>query len=337
MKKLLVLILLFTTACNLPALAAPTPTPTLGLPTPTPMPTLQVQPTSEPGTEANPLLLALTPSPTRSQTAVDAANALAQALEDATGYQIVTVAPAYEADLVRDFSIGNAHIGLLTPYGYFLAAENGDVHALLAKLRGGQVLYGVQFLARNDSNFKRYYDPVRDENTAEAEEALAQFTNRKPCWSDAFSPSGYVIPLGVLNQAGVRSGEPAFLEGQGTVVRGIYSKGICDFGATYTDARDLTILLQDYPDVMEKVVVIWRTPPLIPYEQIVVASRLNPEIKRSLLRAFIDLMGTDDGQALIQTVYGIDEFQPADESQYQDFGKLLKASGLDIQSLLSPP
>lgn len=337
MKKFLVIALFVITACNLPLLATPTPTPTLGLPTPTSIATLQVQPTSEPGTEANPLILALAPSPARSQTAIDAANALAQELEDATGYQIVTVAPAYEADLVQDFSIGNAHIGLLTPYGYYLASENGDVNALLAKLRGEQAVYGVQFLARYDSNFKRYYDVVRGENTAEADEALAQFTNRKPCWSDPFSPSGYVIPLGVLKQAGVRVGEAAFLEGQGTVVRGIYSKGICDFGATYTDARDLPILLQDYPDVMDRVMVIWRTPAIIPYEQIVVASRLNPEIKRGLLRAFIDIMGTEEGRTLIQTVYGIDEFQPADESQYQEFGKLLKASGLDIQSLLSPP
>jgi ABC-type phosphate/phosphonate transport system substrate-binding protein len=336
MKKILVIALFLITACNLPFVVTPTPAPTV-TPVASPVATIQVLPTAGPGTEANPLILALAPSPTTSQDAIDAANALAQKLEDATGYQIVTVAPAYEADLVKNFSIGNADIGLLTPYGYYLASENGDVNALLAKLRNEQALYGIQFLARNDSSFKRYYDTVRGENTAEADEALAQFTNRKPCWSDPFSPSGYVIPLGVLKQAGVRSGEAAFLEGQGTVVRGIYSKGICDFGATYTDARDLPILIQDYPDVMEKVVVIWRTPSIIPYEQIVVSSRLNPEIKRSLLRAFIDIMGTEEGKTLIQTVYGIDEFQPADESQYQEFAKLLKASGLDINSLLEQP
>jgi phosphonate transport system substrate-binding protein len=333
MKKLLFLTLFIVTACSLPFAVTPTPTPT-ETPLASPVATVQVQPTAEPGTESNPLILALVPSPHTDQNAIDAANALAQKLEDVTGYQIVTVSPAYEADLVQDFAVSNAHIGLLSPYGYFLASENGDVNALLASLRNGQTLYGAQFLARNDSGFKRYYDAVRDEDTAEAEEALAQFSEGKPCWSDAVSPSGYVIPLGFLMQAGVQTREAAFVEGQGTVVRAIYGKDICDFGATYIDARDLPALEQDYPDVMEKVVVVWRIPPIIPYEQIVVSSRLNPQVKQSLLRAFIDLMGTEEGKALIQTVYGIDAFQPADENQYQQFGEFLKASNLDINSLL---
>ncbi len=336
MKKLLFLSLLLLTACSLPLAGLTTPTPT-ATSAPTPEATIQVQPTAEPGTEANPLILALAPSPNPSETAIAAAGSLAQKLQDATGLKIVTVAPAYEADLVKAFSVGNAHIGLLSPYGYYLAHENGDVNAMLANLRNGQSLYGAQFLARSDSGFKRYYDPARDENTAEVKEALAQFNDKKPCWSDPLSPSGYVVPLGALKQAGVQTASPAFVEGQGTVVRAIYSKGICDFGATYVDARDLPILEQDYPDVKEKVVVIWRIPAIIPYEQIVVAARLNPQVKQSLLRAFIDIMGTDEGRALIQTVYGIDTFQPADETQYSDFSDFLRASGLDINSLLKLP
>lgn len=335
MKKFLVLSLFVLTACSLPLAAIqPTATPTAA---PSPVATIQVLPTTEPGTESNPLILALAPAPNPSQTVIDSANALAQKLEDATGLQIVTAAPAYEADLVQAFALGNAHIGLLSPYGYYLASREGNVQAMLASLRNGQAMYGIQFLARSDSGFTRYYDPARGENSAEAAQALAQFAGRKPCWSDRLSPSGYVIPLGYLGQAGVQAREAAFVEGQGTVVRAIYGKGICDFGATYVDARSLPVLEQDYPDVMEKVVVIWRSPLVIPYEQLVVNSRLNPQAKQSLLRAFIDIMGTDEGRTLIQLVYGIDAFQPADESQYQDFAKLMQASGLDIPSLLAQP
>lgn len=337
MKKLLLLPLFIVTACSMPLAFIQTPTPTAEASMPTPMATIQVLSTAEPGTEENPLVLALAPTTNLSQTAIDAANALAQKLEDATGLQVITAIPAYESELVQAFSASHAHIGLLSPYGYFLASENGDVQSILASVRNGQTMYGAQFLARSDSGFERYYDLARGENFAEAHEALAQFANKKPCWSDRVSPSGYVIPLGYLNQAGVRTAEAAFVEGQGTVVRALYGKDICDFGSTYVDARGLPVLEQDYPDVMEKVVIIWRTEPIIPYEQIVVNSRLNPQVKQSLLRAFVDLMGVEEGRALIQTVYGLDAFQPADESQYQDFGKLLKASGLDIHSLLSPP
>ena len=334
MKKLLLLCLLTLSACTLPIVTGPTPTPIATPTSETPVATVPVLPTAEPGTEANPLIMALAPSPHPTSDAVDAVSALAQQLQDLTGYHIVTVAPAYEADLVRAFAAGNAHIGLLSPYGYMLAYENGSVNALLASLRNGQAMYGAQFLARNDSGFTRYFDPVRGENTAEADKALSQFKDKKPCWSDAASPSGYVIPLGFLKQAQVQTIDAAFVEGQSTVVRAIYGKGICDFGATYIDARSLPALEADYPDVMEKVAVVWRIPIIIPYEQIVTASSLNPEVKRSLLRAFIDIMNTAEGKTLIQTAYGIDAFQPADDGQYQDFGAYLKASGLDVNSLL---
>jgi len=334
MKKLLLLFLLALSACTLPSVTGSTPTPMLTPTAVTPVATVPVLPTAEPGAETNPLIMALAPSPHPSSEAVNAVSALAKRLQDLTGYHIVTVAPAYEADLVQAFAVGNAHIGLLSPYGYMLAYENGSVNALLASIRDGQALYGAQFLARNDSGLTRYFDPVRGENTAEAAEALSQFIDKKPCWSDAASPSGYVIPLGFLKQAQVQTKEAAFVEGQSTVVRAIYGKGICDFGATYVDARDLPALEADYPDVMEKVVVVWRIPAIIPYEQIVTASTLNPEVKRSLLRAFIDIMNTPEGKTLIQTAYGIDAFQPAEDGQYQEFGVYLKACGLDVNSLL---
>ena len=148
------------------------------------------------------------------------------------------------------------------------------------------------------------------------------------------SPSGYVVPLGFLNQAGVQVSTPAFVEGQAPVVRAVYGKGICDFGATYIDARALPALESDYPDVMEKVTVIWRIPPIIPYEQIVFASSLTPEMKSTLLRAFIDFAGTPEGKAAVQKVYGLDVLQPAEDRQYKDFITYVDKSGIDLHALL---
>ncbi len=334
MKKLFLFLLLTLSACTLPVIADSTPTPAMP---PTPavsVATIQVQSTAEAGSAANPLILALAPSPHPSAEVLNAANALAKRLEELTRTHIILVAPAYEADLVSAFQVGNAQLGLLSPYGYVQAYETGSVNALLASLHNGLALYGAQFLARKDAGFTSYFDPARGENTAEAAEALSQFKDKKPCWSNAASPSGYVIPLGLLKQAQVQTGTAAFVEGQDTVVRAIYGKGICDFGATYIDARTLPTLEADYPDVLEKVVVIWRSPLIIPYEQIVMASSLNPELKSSFLRAFIDIMNTPEGKTLIQTVYGMDAFQPADDGQYQQFGIYLKASGLDVNGLL---
>ncbi len=75
-------------------------------------------------------------------------------------------------------------------------------------------------------------------NTADAATALAQFDGKKPCWTDPLSASGYVIPSGIVGydrcqgQSGcLRHRPPDGRHAPCTL------KGICDFGATYIDAR----------------------------------------------------------------------------------------------------
>lgn len=337
MKRLLLACLLFVTACTLPRgvlPSTPTASPSVASAVPTALTAVALQPTAQPGTEANPLILALAPSPQPSNEIIQSGQTLAGRLQSLTGLHIVLVAPTSEAELLRAIASGNAQIAVLSPFAYLQASRQGQVTPLLARVRDGEALYGAQFIARSDAGFKSFFDTARGENTADAEQALLQFQDRKPCWSDPVSPSGYVIPLGVLKAAGVTPREPAFVEGQPTVIRAVYGKGICDFGATYIDARRLPALENDYPDVMEKILVIWQIPAMIPYEVVAAASSLNPEVKRSLLRAFIDVMNTPDGKLLIQAVYGIDGLQPADDSLYRDFGQFVTSSGLDLNDLI---
>ncbi|HEY6073828.1 MAG TPA: PhnD/SsuA/transferrin family substrate-binding protein, partial [Anaerolineales bacterium] len=320
-------------ACTLPVSVSPavTESPTVQ---PTALTAVPLQPTAQPGTEGNPLILALAPAAQNTTELVQTGQSLAARLQSLTGYNIALVAPTSEQETLRAISAGNIQIAVLSPFAYLEASRKGEVSPLLSRVRDGEALYGAQFIARSDTGFKSYFDSARGENTAEAPEALLQFQDRKPCWSDPASPSGYVVPLGFLKQAGVTVREPAFVEGQPTVVRAVYGKGICDFGATYIDARRLRALEDDYPDVLEKVLVIWQIPAVIPYEVVAAASGVNPEIQRSLLRAFIDIMNTPDGKLLIQTVYGIDAFQPAGDSLYHDFGTYVDASGLDLNTLI---
>jgi phosphonate transport system substrate-binding protein len=303
-------------------------------PTASPAPTVPVQPTPPLGSEANPLILALGPAAHPSPEMIAAGESLAAQLEARTGYEIVTVAPLSEAELVQAFGRGNAHLAVLSPFGYLLVHAQGHGTAALASVRAGQSLYGAQFIARRAAGFEAYFDEVRAQNTAEAAQALGQFRDKKPCWSDALSPSGYVIPLGFLNQAGVPVRSPAFLEGQAPVVRAVYTEGICDFGASYIDARELPALEQDYPDVMQRVIVIWRIPPIIPYEQLVTAASLDLEMKRLFVRSFVDLMTTPEGLDAVQTVYGLEALQPAEDGQYREFAAYVEAAGLDLEDLL---
>jgi phosphonate transport system substrate-binding protein len=334
MKKLFLILTLAILSCSSPVqLILGTPT---SIPTPAPTPALIQTPLAPPdlGTKQNPLILALGASPHPSADMIAAGESIAAYIETHTGYKVVTVVKSTETDLIDALDKGNAHIASLSPFGYLLARGNDSATAILASLRDGLAFYGAQFIANRKSNFTSYYDAARDENTAEAVTALKQFQDKKPCWSDSASPSAYVVPLGLLTQSQVEVRSAAFLQGQLNVVRAVYADDICNFGATYIDARQLPSLEADYADVMDRVVVIWRTPKIIPYENISLSTSTPIEMRRVIQRAFIDFMLTPEGKSAIQTVYGIDELQSADDTMYDTFALYAKLSGLDLAELI---
>ncbi|NWF64347.1 MAG: phosphate/phosphite/phosphonate ABC transporter substrate-binding protein [Chloroflexi bacterium] len=331
---LLTLTLLFTLGCTFP-LQVMFGTPTaVSTPTAAPIPTQPPLSTPAPGTDQNPLILALAATPRPSDAILSAGDILAAYLEQRTGYRIVTVVPSSEQALVEALAVGNAHIAALSPYAFVMARNESSVTALLARLHNGEMFYGAQILINRDSEFTSYFDEARGENTVDAATAFKQFADKKPCWSDKVSPSGYVVPLGLLNQAQVTTRAGAFLEGQPNVVRGVYADDICDFGATFIDARTTPILEADYPDVMDKVLVAWRVPEIIPYENISMASSLPIEMRRVIQRAFIDFMTTPEGKAAMQTIYGFDAMLPVEDSAYAEFIALVNASQLDLLTLI---
>jgi phosphate/phosphite/phosphonate ABC transporter binding protein len=337
MKQLLPLVLLGLHACILPVgvsqISMPTVMPTF-VPTSAPEQISSVLPEAKLGTDKNPLILALPPSTQPVPSVLAAAKILTALLKKSTGYKFVSVIPPDEIELVRDFGIKNAHIGVLSPTGYLLASGQGYIEAAFARQQSGNIFYGAQFIARSDAGFISYYDRIKDENSVDATVALAQFKDKKPCWTDEHSPSGYIIPLGFLNDAGVQVLTPAFVAGHPTVVCALYAGGICDFGATYIDARAYPGLEDQYPDLMKKVVVIWRIPPIIPYETLVFVHGMDEDMRRALIRAFVDTMSTADGKSAMQTLYGFDAMQVVQDSQYADFRKSVKASGLDLTNLV---
>jgi ABC-type phosphate/phosphonate transport system substrate-binding protein len=244
------------------------------------------------------------------------------------------VLPPSEKELILAFGSGNAHIAALSPFGYLLASQQGAADVAFAREQDGNVLYGAQFIARSDANYLTYFDAVQSKNLSEASIALAQFKDKKPCWTDARSASGYVVPLGILAGAGIQTQAPAFLASHPAVVRAVYTTGICDFGATYVDARAFPGLEDQLPDVMQKVEVIWRVPPIIPYETLAFAHGMPVDVRRVLIRAFVDLTSDTKGKAAMQTLYGFSTMQVVQDSLYADFRKAVKDSGLDLDSLL---
>ncbi len=229
---------------------------------------------------------------------------------------------------------GNAHIVLLDPFTYALAYQKGLVNAAYGLMKDGKSTYGAQFLATRKGGFQSFYDSAAEKNTADAKVALEQFTDKKPCWSDETSASGYVIPLGFLKQNLINTRSPAFVEGQPTVVRSLYATGICDFGATYIDARKFPSLEDEFPDLIEQVIVVWHTPDIIPYNIIAFSTNMPEGMRKLFSDQIAAIMQTDTGRAAFKTAYGIEELQVVNDGFYQDFRTYVDASGIDLTTLI---
>ncbi len=285
------------------------------------------------GTPENPIIMALAPSAT-SQELLASGEEIAQMLSEITGYTIETTVPTSYGALVEAMGAGNAHIGWLAPFSYVVASERGFADVALSTIRFGRDHYPTQYIANVDSGFTAYFDPDTGESTADAATALAQFADKKPCWTDPLSSSGYVIPSGILAENGIETRAAAFVQGHPTVARALYSGGICDFGATHDGILTDSNLLEALPDLTEKVVVIWRSDPVIPNDTVSFATGVPDEVRQKVVDALLQISETDEGKEALNAVYQIEGLVEVDDTFYDEFRVFLEASGVDLTTLV---
>jgi len=290
-------------------------------------------PTPEFGQADNPLILALPPD-MDSTASINAAKTIAEQINQLTGYTVVVAASDSYAALVDAIDKGNAHIALLDAVSYETAYQKDLVMAAYAVELDGSLMYGSQFIASRKSGFKSYFDPSTQTNTADAAIALAQFNNKKPCWSDETSPSGYLVPFGYLNKSQVITQPAAFVQGHPAIVRSLYAGGICDFGATYVDARKFPSLEDQYPDLMEQVIVIWQTPAIIPNTILVFSKRMPGTMRESVSHAIPVILQTVEGKSAFISAFGVETLIPVNNALFEDFHDYLVATRSNLFNFL---
>ena len=331
------LLITFLTACTMPtsatetsATASPAVTEAGGeTATPTDVPVA----TPELGLPGNPILLALPPSQVANGEVISNGQQLAALIEEQSGLRVVAVAPSSYTGLIDALRIGNAHIGGLPPYALVKAYEQGAVTAAFAGQQDDAASYGAQFLARGD-RFESFFDANALRNFKEPPDALTQFSGKKPCWTTTDSLSGYRLPAGVLNWYDVPVQEGAFMQSHFSVVRAIMMGSVCDFGATYIDARTYPVLKDEYPNIMNDVVVVWQIPAFIPYDGLFISSALPAETRLQLIAALQQVALSGEGQRLIKSLYNIENMIPVEDIFYTEFVRYITASGADWDSLV---
>lgn len=270
------------------------------------------------GTEDNPIIWVVVPSG-ETERVTAGFESVVELLTEETGlYFDPLVATEYAGAIEALCSDpAEAHMASLATFAYVLAADRDCAEAAMLSVRFGSPTYNGQFLVHADSG-------ISD---------ISELAGKTFCRPDPLSTSGWVIPSIMLRGAGVDpDNDLARVVDTGShdgVAAGVYN-GDCDVGATYVDAR--TRIEEDYPDVMEKTVVI-AVEPDIPNDGVQFVKDFDEEMRDKIVQALLAIAQTEAGVEALDKAYQWQELIEADDSYYDQFRQIVQAAGISVEDL----
>jgi phosphonate transport system substrate-binding protein len=268
------------------------------------------------GTADNPIVMSFVPSGD-TQEIIASGDEIATMVSDKTGLVISANVGTDFAAVREAMGADKAQIGWLNTFNYVLAHEKYGVDVALVTVRFGTTTYKGQIIVRADSGIT----------------TLADLKGKVMCWVDPNSTSGYIIPRIYLKANGIDPdtdfSKQVEAGSHNNVVIQVYN-GDCDAGATFVDAR--SSVEADFPDVMEKVVVLATTGD-IPNDGVDFVKDFPADMRDQIVTALLDIASTDEGKNALNTLYSIEGLQKADDSFYDGFRADLSKAGINIEDL----
>lgn len=270
------------------------------------------------GTADSPIVWALVPSQD-TDAVLAGAQDIAASIEETTGYVIEPVVTTDYTAAVEAMCNGEAHMGALNTFNYVVAHERGCADVKLASVRFGTNFYAGQIITRPDTGIA----------------SVADLVGHTFCRPDPTSTSGWIIPSLALRAEGLDPetdlAEIVDAGGHDGVVLAVLD-GTCDAGSTFVDAR--SNVEEDFPTVMDDVIVIAESAP-IPNDTVSFHPDLDEEMVTAIVNALLALDDTEEGQALLNTLYSWESLDSVDDSFYDGFRQQLDAAGMGIEELLN--
>jgi len=241
--------------------------------------------------------------------------------------------------LVTALQIGQTHIGALPPLGMVQAVDVAGAEVILQSVRFGSPTYHTQFFTNAPDKYCAQ-EPVVNERR-EAGEMLPFLncngtdrpfdgTHVGPIGLDALqkiergttvaftragSSSGYIFPATVFANQGIDPRTDLYAIFTDEHDRSVITvcTGVAEVGVSYDDARpDATTDC----DVAESVVV-FAYGPEIPNDGIAVSGDLSDGLRARIKQALLDYAATEDGAAVLDTIYNINAFADPDLDSLQ--------------------
>ena len=237
--------------------------------------------------------------------------------------------------LVTAMETGQAHIGAFGPFSLLQARDRAGAEIILQSERRGSATYHTQFFTNQPDTYcddepvevEREIDdqPVTFLNcngTADAEEgpvAEDKIGEIEPGTTVSFveqaSASGYIFPATIFLNNGIDPEtdiEPIFAGSHDASVIAVCN-GDAEVGVSFDDARTAA---ETECDVASNVVV-FALGPEIPNDGWAVAGDLPDDLKEQIKQALLDYAATEEGKAVLQEIYEIDNLVEADEESFE--------------------
>jgi phosphonate transport system substrate-binding protein len=270
------------------------------------------------GSEENPLVWAFVPSGEMERVA-SGAQQVADLLHDETGYYYETHVATEYAGVIEALASDppEAHMASLATFAYVMAADRGVAEAKLVAVRYGSPTYNGQIIVRKDSGISE----------------VAELEGKTFARPDPLSTSGWIIPMLTMRAAGINPEQD--LErivdagSHDAVVAAVYN-GDADAGATFVDARSL--IEEDHPDVMDKIIVIKITED-IPNDGVQFHPSLPDDMVNEIVDGLLAISKTEAGKEALKVAYQWNGLERHGDEFYDPFRQVLQASGLSIEEL----
>lgn len=275
------------------------------------------------GSKRNPIKMYFVPSMEAGKI-VTSGQAIANHLHQVTGYYYRVAVPTSYASVIEALGTEETDIAWLATFAYLLAHEKFGAEVALTTIRKGLSSYRGQFIAQAGSGI----------------EQLSDINGKVIAYTDAASTSGYIYPSALLAREGIVPQNSFFAGGHPQAILAVY-QGRADVGCTFwsppgedgelNDARRAVI--DTYPDVVDKIVIIGYTD-WIPNDTVTFRHGFPEDMKNRIVQALIDYANTEAGHQTLNDMLDIDNFIPAQDSDYDIVRITLRTLGADAAEFL---
>jgi phosphonate transport system substrate-binding protein len=278
------------------------------------------QKSGELGSASNPIKMAMVPS-LDTQKLVLSGKKLAELMEKQTGLKYEVSVPASYTAVITAMGSGNVDVGWLSPIPYVIAHDQYGVEVALTTVRNKSAKYWSFIIARTDTGINK----------------LSDLKGKRFAYGDPVSTSGAIYPKHLLRMSGYDPenffSNVIYAGAHDRVVMAVYNKQV-DGGAIYggvgTDAREKVV--NALPDVMTKTHVIAKSIE-IPNDTVSIRKGMPPALVKKITDGLVKVAASDEGRITIMSLYGIDGFVPAKDSDYDSVRKVAKAENIKLEQI----